>query len=91
MELENYLAEQEPQIIAISRISQIIEESISKNYYDILKGRVNKSYLENIRALVCAIQMISFAMRCYREECMQEIDSNYEDVFSFSSVVFEEL
>ena len=91
MDLESYLIEHKSHIIAISRISQIIEQSISERYYEILKGRINKSYLDNIRALNSAIQMIAFGMRSFREECLQEIEENYKDDFSYSSVVLEDM
>ena len=91
MDLESYLIEQKYQIIAISRISQIIEQSLSEKYYEIIKGRIDKEYLDNIRALNNAIQFIAFGMRCFRQECMQEIDENYNDDFTFSSVVLEDL
>ena len=91
MDFEDYLIEQKSQITAISRISQIIEQSISENYYDILKGRINKSYLDNIRALNNAIQLVAFGMRFFRKETYQEINENYIDDFTFSSVVFEDL
>ena len=90
MDLESYLIEQKSQIIAISRISQIIEQSLSENYYKIIKGRIDKEYLDNIRALNNAIQLITFGMRCFRQECYQEIDENYNDDFTFSSVVLED-
>ncbi len=91
MDLESYLIEQKYQIIAISRISQIIEQSLSENYYKIIKGRIDKSYLDNIRALNNAIQLIAFGMRSFRQECYQEIDESYNDDFTFSSVVLEDL
>jgi hypothetical protein len=91
MDFEDYLIEQKSQIIAISRISQIIEQSLSENYYNILKGRINESHLDNIRALNCAIQMIAFGMRSFRRETFQEIDKSYVDDFTFSSVVIEDL
>lgn len=91
MDLESYLIEEHSKIIAIARISQIIEQSLSENYYDILKGRADKAYLDNIKALVNAIQLIAFAMRCYRKECYIELDSNYKDNFTFSSAVLEDL
>ena len=91
MDLESYLIEQKYQIIAISRISQIIEQSLSENYYKIIKGRIDKAYLDNIRALNNAIQLIAFGMRCFRQECYQEIDESYNDDFTFSSVVLEDL
>ena len=91
MDFEDYLIEQKSQITAISRISQIIEQSLSENYYNILKGRINESYLDNIRALNCAIQMIAFGMRSFRRETFQEIDKSYVDDFTFSSIVIEDL
>ena len=90
MDLESYLIEQKSQIIAISKISQIIEQSLSEKYYEIIKGRIDKAYLDNIRALNNAIQFIAFGMRCFRQECYQEIDENYNDDFTFSSVVLED-
>ena len=91
MDLESYLIEQKPYILAISRISQIIDQSISENYYNILKGKINKSYLDELQSLINAIQLISFGMRCFRKEAFMEIDDHYEDDFTFSSVVFEDL
>ena len=91
MDLEDYLIEQKSHIIAISRISQIIEQSISENYYDILKGRINESYLDNIRALNNAIQLVALGMRFFRKETYQEINENYIDDFTFSSVVIEDI
>ncbi len=91
MELENYLIEQKPQILAISRISQILQESIEENYYSILRGKIDKSYLDNLKALICAIQMSAYAMRSYRKESYQQINGSYTDNFTFSSVIFEDL
>ena len=91
MDLESYLVEEKPQIMAIARISQIIEQSISENYYDILNGKISKSYLDNIEALVNAIQMIAYAMRCCRRECYTKFNADYKDDFTFASVVFEDL
>ena len=91
MDLESYLIEQKSHILAISRISQIIDHSLSENYYEILKGRIDKTFLDNIRALNNAIQLISFGMRCFREETYKEIEHDYEDNFTFSSVVLEDL
>ena len=91
MDLESYLIEQKSHILAISRISQIIDHSLSENYYEILRGRIDKTFLDNIRALNNAIQLVSFGMRCFREETYKEIEHDYEDNFTFSSVVLEDL
>lgn len=91
MDLESYLIEQKSQIIAISRISQIIYKSLSENYYEIINGSIDKAYLDNILALNNAIQLIAFGMRFFRKECMQEINENYRDDLTFSSAVFEDL
>ena len=91
MDLESYLIEQKSQIIAISRISQIIYKSLSENYYEIINGSIDKAYLDNILALNNVIQLIAFGMRCFRKECMQEINENYRDDLTFSSAVFEDL
>ena len=90
MELESYLIEEKLPIIAISRISREIEQSLSENYYEIIKGRVDKTYLDNIRALNNAIQLIAFGMRSFRRECFLEIENDYKDEFTFSSMVFED-
>jgi len=90
MELEDYLIEQKYQILAISRISQILNQTISENYYEILRGKISVSYLEDIKSLI-AIQMIIFGMRVYRKETFKEIQEDYKDEFTFSSVVFEDL
>ena len=91
MELEDYLIEQKYQILAISRISQILNQTISENYYEILRGKISVSYLEDIKSLITAIQMIIFGMRVYRKETFKEIQEDYKDEFTFSSVVFEDL
>ena len=91
MNLEDYLTEQKPQILAIGRISQIIDQSLSENYYNIIKGRIDETYLDEIRALINAIQIIAFGMRSLRKECSQEIEDKVEDDFTFSSVIFEDL
>ena len=91
MELEDYLIEQKYQILAISRISQILNQTISENYYEILRGKISVSYLEDIKSLITAIQMIIFGMRVYRKETFKEIQEDYKDYFTFSSVVFEDL
>ena len=89
MDLESYLIEQKYHILSISRISQIIDQSLSENYYDIIKGRISKSYLDEIWTLINSIQLIAFGMRCYRKEAYKDIEENYEDDFTFSSVVFK--
>ena len=90
MELESYLIEQKPQILAISRISQIINQSLSENYYEIIEGKIDRAYLDEIRALINAIQIISFGMRSLRKECYKEIEETFEDNFTYSSAVFED-
>ncbi len=90
MDLESYLIEEKLYIIAISRISNIIEQSLSENYYEILKGRIDKTYLDNIRALNCAIGMIAFGMRSFRKEFFLDIEDNYKDDFTFSSMMLED-
>ena len=42
-------------------------------------------------ALINSIQLIAFGMRCYRKEAYKEITENFEDDFTFSSVIFEDL
>jgi len=91
MDLESYLMEQKYQILAISRISQILNQTINENYYEILKGKINVAYIEDIKSLITAIQIIAFGMRYYRRECYQEVYEDYKDDFSFSSTVFEDL
>lgn len=91
MDLESYLIEQKYHILAISRISQIIDQSLTENYYEIIKGKLDKSYLDDIMALITSIQLIAFGMRCYRKEAYKEIEENFEDDFTFSSVMFEDL
>ena len=91
MDLESYLIEQKYQILAISRISQILNKTINDNYYEILNGKIDISYIEDIKSLITAIQIIAFGMRCYRRECYLEVYENYKDDFSFSSAVYEDL
>jgi hypothetical protein len=88
MDVENYLIEEKSSIIAISRISQIIDAFISKNYCNFGKS---KFYTDEIRALNTAIQMITYCMRVRRKECYLEIDCNYEDEFTYNSVILENI
>lgn len=88
MNLEDYLIEQKSQIMAINRISQIIDEFISENYYKFDK---NKFYIDEVMALNAAIQMIAYCMRVRRKEYYLDIDSNYKDEFTYNSVMYENL
>ena len=88
MDYEDYLIEQKSQIMAINRISQIIEEFISENYNNFGK---NQFCIDEVRALNSAIQMIAYCMRVRRKECYLEIDCDYEDVFTYNSVIYENI
>lgn len=88
MDYEGYLIEEKSSIMAISRISQIIDEFISINYYNFGD---NKFYIDEIVALNTAIQMIAYCMRIKRKECYQEIDCNYKDEFTYDSVICESI
>ncbi len=86
MEFEDYLIEQHYQIMAIGRISQIIDDFICRNFGNIGE---NKNYLEEILALNTAIQMIAYCMRIRRKEYYRELDEHYQDNFTYDSVVSE--
>lgn len=86
MDFEGYLIEEKPQIMAISRISQKIDEFVSENYYNFGK---DKFYIDEVIALNTAIQMIAYCMRVKRRERYKEIDSNYCDEFTYDSLIYE--
>ncbi len=86
MEFEDYLIEQHYQIMAIGRISQIIDDFICRNFGNICE---NKNFLEEVLALNTTIQMIAFCMRLRRKEYYQELDANYQDNFTYDSVFSE--
>jgi len=88
MNLEDYLIEEKSPIIAISRISRIIDEFISTNYYNFGE---EKFYIDEVVALNTAIQMIAYCMRVKRKECYQEIDCDYKDDFTYDSVIYENI
>ena len=88
MDYENYLIEEKTSIMAIGRISQIIDEFISENYYNFGE---NHSYVDEIKALNTAIQMVAYCMRIKRKECYLELDYNYKDDFTYDSVMYENL
>lgn len=88
MTYEDYLIEEKSPIMAINRISQIIDEFISVNYHNFGE---NKFYIDEVVALNTAIQLIAYCMRIRRKECYQEIDCDYKDEFTYDSVIFENI
>ena len=86
MDYESYLIEQKSPIVAINRISQIIDMFIRDNYS---KFGNDKFYIDEVLALNTAIQMIAYCMRVKRKECYKEIDNNYNDFFSYDSIMYE--
>ena len=63
MNLEDYLIQEKNYILAINRISQIIDKTVKFNYYDIQKGKISQEYLDEIIALNTAIRMVAYCMR----------------------------
>ena len=88
MDYEDYLTEEKSSIMAINRIRQIVEEFISENYYNFGE---NQFFIDEVRALNTAIQMIAYCMRVRRKECCIEIDNNYIDEFTYDSVFYENI
>ena len=86
MELEHYLIEEKEPIIAISSISQIIDNLLRDNYH-----KSDEKIHERILGLNTAIQMIAFCMRYRRQEYYKQIDKNYNDNFSYSTEIHEKL
>lgn len=68
MDLEEYLIEEKKYILAINKISQIIEESVKENYYNLINGNISRDYLDGIIALNSATRMIVYCMRLKRKE-----------------------
>jgi hypothetical protein len=88
MDYEDYLIEEKSSIMAISRISQMLDNFISKNYYNFGK---DKFYIDEIVTLNKAIQMVAYCMRLRRKECYLEIDCDYKDEFTYNSVISENI
>lgn len=88
MGLEEYLIEELSPIMAVNRISQIIDQFIRENYYNFGD---NKFYVEQVLALNTAIQMIAYCMRAKRKDTYLEIDSSYKDDFTYDSVMYENI
>ena len=88
MDYESYLIDELSPIMAINRISQIIDQFIRENYYNLGD---NKFYVEQVLALNTAIQMTAYCMRVKRRDCYMELDSNYKDDFTFDSIMYENI
>ena len=86
MGLEYYLIEEKEPIIAIARISKILDDIIRENYKN-----NDKAIKEEILGLNTAIRMIAFCMRYRRQEYYNQIDENYNEDFSYNSVMYEDL
>ena len=83
MELEDYLIGIKPQIIAITKISQLIETYLTEYDYDEVE--------DTIYALNKAIRMILYCMRKERNEYYKYICEDYNDDFSYDSVIYCDL
>lgn len=86
MDIEDYLIEEKAPIMAIARISKLIKKCIENNYYN-NDFRVK----EEVLGLNMAIMMIAYCMRTRRYSCYKEICSEYEDDFSYNSMIYEDL
>lgn len=90
MELEDYLIEIEPSILAINRIAKVLANDLLSNFKYILKGKISYSELQEMYSLCKAIQMISFSMRINRKEVYKEVDADFNDEFTYSSMINED-
>lgn len=81
---EHYLIEQKDYIIAISKLSKIINNTIKENYYNFLKGNIDKKCIDEIIAMNTTISIISYFMRLKRFEYYKQIDETYDDKFNFN-------
>jgi len=79
MELEDYLIEEKPTIIAISFISNAINNIFEENFYEIKNGKSDKELLENIMALNSTIIMLSDNMRIKIKSAYKEVEKSYAD------------
>jgi len=91
MDLEDYLIQEKNYILAINRISQIIDKTVKFNYYDIQKGKISQEYLDEIIALNTAIRMVAYCMRLQIKKYYQKLDANYKDEFDYDSILFDGL
>lgn len=86
MDFEDYLINEKMLILAISRISQIIDSCLNNNYYIIGK---NKELLDEIIALNHVIQFLSYKARIERAKAYRSFDKTYKDNFSYDSVMYD--
>ena len=90
LELEYYLIETKSTIMTINIISKMIDSLIRNHYVDITKQNNCRNYIDKILALNNAIQMIGYCMRVFHLECYKKLDPDYQDDFTYSSVMSEE-
>ena len=88
MDFEEYLIEEKYCIVAISQISLLIETKLKDNLFQILKGKIDKKFLDEILSLNKIFQMIAFCMRLKRRNKYTELDKNYEDNFTIDSIMY---
>lgn len=91
MDLESYLNEEENFIMAITLLAKAIDTRL----IDISPQYIKNSSLENtikeIKGLNSAILMSVYCKRLLRKEAYLLIDSAFEDDFTLSSVLYEDL
>ena len=81
--LEHYLIEQKDYIIAIDKLSRMIDILIKENYYGFIKGNVEKKYIDEIIAINKTICVMAYFMRLKRLEYYKQVDESYSDDFNF--------
>jgi len=79
MELEDYLIEEKPTIMAINFISNTINDILEENFYEIKNGKTDKELLENIMALNFVVEILSNYMKINSEIAYKEIEKSYTD------------
>ena len=83
MDTEKYLIEEKSHILALNELSRILEERIKDKYYQILNGKINSDFLDEILAVNTAIKAVTYCMRVQRKQCYKQIDANYKDDFVY--------
>ncbi len=84
MEAEEYLIEEKSHILALNELNLILGNRLKDNYYELLNGKINSDFLEEVLAINTAIKAVIYCMRVQRKECYKQIDDSYDDDFEYN-------
>ena len=84
MEAEEYLIAEKSYILALNELNLILGNRLKDNYYELLNGKINSDFLEEVLAINTAIKAVIYRMRVQRKECYKQIDVSYNDDFEYN-------